>query len=299
MTVLSDALGQVPAGAAYAIVGVAVLAESVLLIGAFVPTLTLLLTAGALARTALLNLPLLVAVAACAVVAGDFLAHRTGGLLGDRLRTGRLGCRIPAVAWRRAEALMARWGGQAVFLSRFVPVIRTVTPHLAGAARLPYRRIAPYSVLAAAVWATAETGLGYAAAASLQGALALGPVLAATAATAAGGALVGARIRRRRDGGEAAPYESTYGSMRSTGGPARGTRTTAVPPSRSTVVEVGGAPSSSSCRISSADWRSFNSFCFPAEKFAWSCSNPTAETCPCRATLRHGSTPARPVWRSS
>lgn len=199
MTVLSDALGHVPAGAAYAIVAVAVLAESVLLIGAFVPTLTLLLTAGALARAGSLDLPLLVAVAACSVVAGDFLAHRTGGVLGGRLRTGRLGCRIPAVAWRRAEKLMARCGGQAVFLSRFVPVIRTVTPHLAGAARLPYGRIAPYSALAAAVWAGAETGIGYAAAASLQGgALALGPVLAGVAAAAAGGALAGARIRRRR-----------------------------------------------------------------------------------------------------
>jgi membrane protein DedA with SNARE-associated domain len=199
---LSDALGgDVPAGAAYAMVTVAVLAESVLLIGAFIPTLTLLLTAGALARTASLSLPLVIAAAACAVVAGDFLAHRTGGLLGARLRTGRLGCRIPTAAWQRAEALMARFGGQAVFLSRFLPVIRTLTPHLAGATRLPYRRIAPYSAVAASVWATAEIGIGYAAATSVQSALALGPVLAAIAVTAAGAALVWAKIRRRHGPG--------------------------------------------------------------------------------------------------
>ncbi|WP_438483954.1 hypothetical protein [Streptomyces sp. S186] len=49
-----------------------------LLIGAFVPTLTLLLSAGALARAGQLSLPLVIATAAGAVVAGDFLAHRTG-----------------------------------------------------------------------------------------------------------------------------------------------------------------------------------------------------------------------------
>jgi membrane-associated protein len=199
MTVLSGvsaALGQVPPGAAYGIVTSAVLAESVLLIGAFVPTLTLLLTAGALARTTSLDLSLVIAAAVCAVVAGDFLAHRTGGVLGERLRNGRLACRIPATAWLRAESLTARYGGQAVFLSRFLPVIRTLTPHLTGATRLPYHRIAPYSVTAASLWATGETTLGYAAATSLQRALALGPLLAALVVTAAGGALVWGKLRR-------------------------------------------------------------------------------------------------------
>lgn len=62
---------------------------------------------------------------------------------------------------------MDRRGGQAVFLARFVPVLRTLTPHRAGATRLPYRRIAPYSALAALLWATAEAGIGYAALATV------------------------------------------------------------------------------------------------------------------------------------
>ncbi|CAM5460285.1 hypothetical protein SPURM210S_01784 [Streptomyces purpurascens] len=80
---------------------------------------------------------------------GDFLAHRTGALLGDRLRTGNLGSRIPAAAWRQAEADgPPRWRSRC-FLARFLPVVRTLTPHLAGH-RLPYHRIAPYSTAAAA-----------------------------------------------------------------------------------------------------------------------------------------------------
>ncbi|MCX5372625.1 VTT domain-containing protein [Streptomyces sp. NBC_00015] len=197
MNALSDVLGHIPPAAAYAVVAAAVLAESILLVGAFVPTLTLLLTAGALARTGHSSLPLVIAAAAGAVVAGDFLAHRTGRLLGDQLRGGRIGRRIPGAAWHQVETLMTRHGDRAVFLARFLPVVRTLAPHFAGAARLPYRRIAPYSVVAACMWATAEAGVGYAAATSLQRVLTLGgPVLALVALMAIGGVLLWRRRRR-------------------------------------------------------------------------------------------------------
>ncbi|MFB6775548.1 DedA family protein [Streptomyces sp. NPDC056337] len=197
MNTLTHALGYVPPLGAYAIVVAAVLAESVLLIGAFIPTLTLLLTAGALARTGHLHLPVLILIASCAVAAGDFLAHRTGRLLGERLRTGTLGRRLPAAAWQRAEELTARRGGQAVFVARFLPVIRTLAPHLAGATRLPYHRIAPYSLAAAPLWAGIEVGTGYAATASLQHVLAIGaPAVAAGATCAATAALLWRKAHR-------------------------------------------------------------------------------------------------------
>ncbi|MFF7173034.1 DedA family protein [Streptomyces pseudovenezuelae] len=197
MNVLSDLLGHLPPLAAYTVVAAAVLAESVLLVGAFIPTLTLLLTAGALARTGQISLLLVIGAAAGAVVAGDFLAHRTGRFLGDRLRGGRVGARIPEVAWHRAETLMTRHGGRAVFVARFLPVVRTLAPHSAGATRLPYRRIAPYSVIAACAWAGAEAGVGYAAATSLQRVLTLGgPALALVALTVIGGVLLWRRRRR-------------------------------------------------------------------------------------------------------
>ncbi|MET7451679.1 VTT domain-containing protein [Streptomyces sp. NPDC005574] len=197
MNALSDLLGHLPPAAAYAVVAGAVLAESVLLVGAFVPTLTLLLTAGALARSGHISLPLVIAAAAGAVVTGDFLAHRTGRFLGERLRGGRTGRRIPDVAWQRAETLMTRHGGRAVLLARFLPVVRILAPHSAGVTRLPYRRIAPYSVVGACVWAAAEAGVGYAAATSLQHVLTLGgPAFALVALLAVGIALL--RRRRRR-----------------------------------------------------------------------------------------------------
>ncbi|MFD5391694.1 DedA family protein [Streptomyces sp. NPDC056669] len=198
MNTLTGLIGYVPAPAAYAILAAAVLAESVLLIGAFIPTLTLLLASGALARTGDLNLALIIATAAGAVVAGDALGHRTGHLLGSRLCTGRLGRRVPAAAWQRAQALMDRCGGQVVFVSRFVPVVRTLAPHLAGATHLPYRRIAPYSLLAAPLWAGAEATAGYVAASSLRRVITCGgPTLAAAAAVIAAAVFAGSKIRRR------------------------------------------------------------------------------------------------------
>ncbi|MEU7640167.1 DedA family protein [Streptomyces sp. NPDC039016] len=203
MTAWPDTVGHLPGAAAYAVLAGAVLTESVLLLGAFVPTLTLLLGAGALARAGQLSLPLVIAAAAGAVPAGDFLAHRTGRLLADRLRAGRVGRRVPAAAWRRAEHLMAARGGQAVFLARFVPVIRTLMPHLAGASHLPYRRIAPYSALAAPLWATAEAGTGYLAAPVLRRVVTLGgPLLAVVAVTGMGIAVARLTARRPRAVGE-------------------------------------------------------------------------------------------------
>ncbi|WP_330434044.1 VTT domain-containing protein [Streptomyces sp. NBC_00825] len=168
MNAFIEAIGHLPPALIYVVVAAAVLVEMIILVGAFVPTLTLLLTVGALARTGQIDLLLVIAVAGVGAAVGDLLAHRTGLLLSHRLRTGRLGRRIPAAAWNRAEALMTHHGGRAVFLARFLPVLRTLTPYFAGTTHLPYHRIAPYSLTAAFLWASAEAGAGYAAATSLQ-----------------------------------------------------------------------------------------------------------------------------------
>lgn len=193
-------LVQLPPVAVYAVVFAFVLAESVLLIGAFVPTLALLLTAGALSRQVPGLTPvLLIAVAASAVVTGDALAHGTGRVLAGRVRTGRLGRRIPAAAWDRTAALMERHGGRTVLICRFLPVLRTLAPHLTGASGLPYRRIAPYSAVAAVVWAGGEILAGRLAASWVERLIASGgTVLAGAALAVAAGAVW--LVRRRRTG---------------------------------------------------------------------------------------------------
>lgn len=108
-----------------------------LLLGTFAPTLALLLTAGAMARTGAVHLLPVIVAATAAAVAGDRLAHWSGHLLGERLRTGGLGRRIPAGAWQQAETLMTRHAGRSVFLGRFLPMVRTLTPHLVAPPACP------------------------------------------------------------------------------------------------------------------------------------------------------------------
>ena len=120
----------------------------------------------------------------------------TGAGLADR--TTALGRRIPDSVWNRASGLVSDRGGQAVFWGRFVPVVRTVVPHLTGAGDLPYRRIAPYSVAASVIWASAEAGTGFATA----GAVATMPRIPGTALIIVGlaalAAALGLLLRRSR-----------------------------------------------------------------------------------------------------
>ncbi|MFI9569771.1 DedA family protein [Streptomyces rishiriensis] len=198
MSALSVVLAHLAPASAYVMLAAVVLLESVMLVGVFVPSFILLATAGVLARTGHLDLLPVVAAAAGAAVAGDFLGYRTGRLLSGQLRGSRVGRRISDSAWQQAETLMTRHGGRAIFVSRFIPFVRTLAPHYAGALRLPYLRIAPYSVSAACLWAATEAGLGYAAAVSAEHPLTRGgPVIAGLFLVAVVGAVVFAKRRRR------------------------------------------------------------------------------------------------------
>ncbi|WP_229068828.1 DedA family protein [Actinoplanes sp. DH11] len=199
MTDVAGLLAHLPPVAAYAVLACALLIESNLLVGVLVPTMTLMLSAGALARAGYLDLSLVVVVAASSVVIADLISHRTGRLLGRHLRTSSTGRRLPADAWARGEALMSRHGGRALLVSRFVPLLRTLLPHVAGATGMTYRRMAPYSMTAAVGWAAVEAGAGYAAATSLHRILTLGgPAVLALAVAVAAATAVASRQRRRR-----------------------------------------------------------------------------------------------------
>jgi membrane-associated protein len=132
------------------------------------------------------------------VLVGDLLAQRTGRALGPRLGTGRIGRRVPRSMLTRTYRLLARRGGAAVFVCRFMPVVRTLAPHLAGAAGLRFRRIAPYSLVAAVLWASAEAATGYEVGASYTRLTSLGPLLGAAAAVLV---VVAVLVLRRRAAG--------------------------------------------------------------------------------------------------
>lgn len=139
-----------------------------------VPGETALLGAGVLAGAGHLALPVVVLVAVAAAILGDNLGYAIGRRGGRRLllRPG------PFAGWRhrvlhRAERFFARHGQAAVFLARWVPVARYMTPLTAGAAAMPWRRFLAFNTAGAIAWcatlAILAAFLGPAAAASISG----------------------------------------------------------------------------------------------------------------------------------
>ncbi|BCB89589.1 DedA family protein [Phytohabitans suffuscus] len=143
---------------------VIVFAESGLLIGFFLPGDSLLFTAGLLVADGhylRVPLPLLCALIAVAAIAGDQVGYlfgrRVGRPLFDR-PDARLFKRDHLV---RAETFFARHGARSIVLARFVPVVRTFTPIVAGASSMPYRTFVIYNVVGGVLWGCGVTTLGY------------------------------------------------------------------------------------------------------------------------------------------
>ncbi|MET0448985.1 MAG: DedA family protein [Aeromicrobium sp.] len=91
---------------------------------------------------------------------GDHVGYLLGRRYGDALGETRAVRRLGRHHLDRAMDLLRRRGGTAVFMTRLVPVVRTLTPAAAGASGLPYRRFAPASLAGSALWATVYVGGG-------------------------------------------------------------------------------------------------------------------------------------------
>ncbi len=145
----------------YAGVFAIVFAESGLLIGFFLPGDSLLFTAGFLASQGALDIRLLVPLCFIAAVAGDAVGYAFGYRVGRRLFQREDSWLFHREHLVRAEAFFARHGGKAVVLARFLPVVRTFTPIVAGMGAMRYPRFAAFNVLGALLWAVGVTLAGY------------------------------------------------------------------------------------------------------------------------------------------
>jgi membrane protein DedA with SNARE-associated domain len=170
MAFLTDALeglAGLPQPAVLAVTGALTLAECTLGVGFLAPGETALL----LASTTVTSVPRFVVmwlvVTVCAV-AGDSIGYYLGHRFGDRLRDSRVVRRIGRQHWDKAGELLRRRGAWAVFVARFMPVVRTLVPASAGASKLEYRRFLPASIAGAACWSALHIGIGSAAGASAK-----------------------------------------------------------------------------------------------------------------------------------
>ena len=143
------------------LIGLTVFAESGLLIGFFLPGDTLLFTAGFFAAQGLLPLPLLLATLVVAAIAGDNVGYTLGHRTGHRIFRRKDGVIFRQEYLERANTFYESHGGKTVVLARFVPIVRTFAPVVAGAAKMPRRTFMLYNVIGALLWCVSVTMLGY------------------------------------------------------------------------------------------------------------------------------------------
>ncbi|AMM32253.1 alkaline phosphatase [Sinomonas atrocyanea] len=125
----------------------------------FLPGDSLLFTVGLLHAQLGLSLPVLMLVVAAAAVGGDQAGYLLGRFVGKRWF--RADARVLKLSYLdSAEEFFGRYGGRALVLARFVPIVRTYVPLAAGMAHYPYRRFVGWNVLGGVAWSVSITLLG-------------------------------------------------------------------------------------------------------------------------------------------
>lgn len=140
-----------------------IFAESGLLIGFFLPGDSLLFTAGFLVQQGIfpINIHLFVLILFIAAVSGDSVGYAFGKKVGRKLFERENTKFFRKENLERAEGFYKKHGSKTIVIARFVPVVRTFAPIVAGASDMHYRTFLAYNVIGGALWTAGFTYLGY------------------------------------------------------------------------------------------------------------------------------------------
>ncbi len=150
-------------GAGLAVLLLVVFVESGLLVGFFLPGDSLLFTAGLLIATGAVDLPLwlVLLTVPLAAIAGDQVGYLIGRKAGPKV-FNRPDSRLFQQEYvDKAYAYFERHGARTIVLARFVPIVRTFAPVIAGVSRMHYRTFVTYNVIGGVLWGVGVTLLGY------------------------------------------------------------------------------------------------------------------------------------------
>lgn len=130
-----------------------IFAESGVLIGFFFPGDSLLFTAGFLASQGFLELPIVMIVCFVGAVLGDSFGYGFGAKVGPAIFKREDSIFFHKDHLERARRFYGRYGGKAIVLARFMPIVRTFAPILAGVGKMEYRHFLTYNLLGGVLWA--------------------------------------------------------------------------------------------------------------------------------------------------
>jgi membrane-associated protein len=138
-----------------------VFSETGLAVGFFLPGDSLLVVAGLFAAAGKLNIALLLFCLVCASIIGDSTGYWTGRKMGKRVFNRPKSLVFNPSRVDKAKKFFEKYGAKTVIMARFVPIVRTFAPIVAGAAQMPYSRFLPFSILGGFLWIFSMVLLGY------------------------------------------------------------------------------------------------------------------------------------------
>ncbi len=154
-------LAQTYGGWVYAFLFLIVFLETGVVVTPFLPGDSLLFVAGTIAAAGELNVHVLVLFLIAAAIAGDSLNYAIGRYLGPRVFRFEDSRFFKRAYVDRTHAFFERHGGKAIIIARFVPIIRTYAPFVAGIGAMDYRRFLMFNVTGAVLWVVLLTYAGF------------------------------------------------------------------------------------------------------------------------------------------
>jgi len=146
----------------YAILFVIVFCETGLVVTPFLPGDSLLFAAGLVAGEGSLNLWIAMAVLLAAAIIGDTVNYQIGHFIGPKVfREDRKSRWLKKEHLDRTHAFFEKYGGKTIIIARFVPIVRTFAPFVAGVGAMTYSRFLLYNVMGGILWVVSLTLVGY------------------------------------------------------------------------------------------------------------------------------------------
>ncbi len=152
---------EVYGGWTYAILFAIVFCETGLVVTPFLPGDSLLFAAGAIASLGSLNVWTLCGLLWIAAVLGDTVNYHLGLFFGPRVLSGKISRWLNPKHLKKTEEFYEKYGAKTIILARFVPIVRTLAPFVAGVGRMHYGKFLLYNVLGGALWVFSMTLAGY------------------------------------------------------------------------------------------------------------------------------------------
>ncbi|MBI4432268.1 MAG: VTT domain-containing protein [Candidatus Omnitrophica bacterium] len=157
----SHNLDALIAWAGYAGLTAIVFAETGLLVGFFLPGDSLLVTAGFVASQGRLDIVILNILLVAAAIVGDSTGYVIGRACGPRIFKKEESFFFKKEYLDRTHRFFERYGGKTIVLARFVPIVRTFAPTVAGVGRMDYKKFLFFNIIGGFLWVLSMTSIGY------------------------------------------------------------------------------------------------------------------------------------------